>query len=316
MNSWREVAADRPGVGPHRDRLQPEPREGAQIGDEHLVVGVARAGLVEVEGIGVLHQELARAHDAEARADLVPELPLDVVEVERQVLVGAHVGAEDLGDHLLVGRAVEHLAVVPVLDAQHLLAVGLVAPALAPEVGRLDRRHQDLDRAGAVLLLADDAADLVEHAQAERQPGVDAGRLLADQAGAQHQPVRDDLGLLRRLAQDRQEVAAETHRKLSIRAASGRDSLQAAHTTSGPGKTSRTAPATGVRRERPCRFCLQAARRAKISVRGCPIEMTIPATACLEGANREASADPTAEGLAVQVSGRDRVACNARSGGR
>ena len=53
--------------------------------------------------------------------------------------------------------------------------------------------------------------DLVEHAQAERQPGVDAGRLLPDQAGAQHQPVRDDLGLLRRLAQDRQEVAAETH---------------------------------------------------------------------------------------------------------
>ena len=38
-----------------------------------------------------------------------------------------------------------------------------------------------------------------------------AGRLLADHAGAQHQAVRDDLGLFRRLAQDRQEEAGEAH---------------------------------------------------------------------------------------------------------
>ena len=114
------------------------------------------AGKVEVEGIGVLHQELAPAHQPEARPHLVAELPLDVIEVERQILVGAHIGAEDLGDHLLVGRAVEHVALVAVLDAQHLLAVGLVAPALAPQVGRLDGRHQQLDGAGAVLLLAHD----------------------------------------------------------------------------------------------------------------------------------------------------------------
>ena len=46
----------------------------------------------------------------------------------------------------------------------------------------------------------------------ERQPGVDAGRLLADHAGAQHQAVRDDLRLFRRLAQDRQEITAKAHR--------------------------------------------------------------------------------------------------------
>ena len=34
-----EVAADRAGVGAHRDRLQAHAREGAQIGDEHAVVG-------------------------------------------------------------------------------------------------------------------------------------------------------------------------------------------------------------------------------------------------------------------------------------
>ena len=214
----RKVAADRAGIGLHRNRLEAEPREGAQIGREHAVIGVARRVLVQIEGIGVLHQELAAAHHAEARADLVPELPLDMVEVERQILVGLDVGADDLGDHLFVGRPVEHLAVVPVLDAQHLLAIGIVAPALAPEIGRLDRRHQDLDGAGAILFLADHRADLVEHAQAERQPGIDAGRLLADHARTQHQPVGDDLGLLGRIAQKGQEVAGETHRETCRRA--------------------------------------------------------------------------------------------------
>ena len=172
---------------------------------------MARADLVEVERIGVLHQELARAHHAEAGPDLVAELPLDMIEIERQILVGAHRGAEDLGDHLLVGGPVQHVAVVPVADAQHLLAVVVVAPGFAPEISRLNGRHQDLDRAGAVLLLADDGADLVQHPDAERQPGVAARRLLPDHAGAQHQPMRDDFRLFRRLLQNGEEVTGKTH---------------------------------------------------------------------------------------------------------
>ena len=211
MNSWRKVPADRAGFGAHRNGGEPEPLEGAQVRGEHPVVGMARAGLIEIERIGVLHQKLARAHDAEARPDLVAELPLDVVEVQRQVLVGAHRGAENLGDHLFVGGSVQHVAVVPVADAQHLLAVIVVAPGFAPEVCRLDRRHQHFDRARPVLLLAHDRADLVQHPHAERQPGVDAGRLLADHAGAQHQPVRNDLRLLGSLLEDRQEIAGEAH---------------------------------------------------------------------------------------------------------
>ena len=100
-----EIAADRPRFRRHRDRGQPHPREGAQISDEHLVVGMAAGLRVEIEGIGVLHQKFARAHDAEARAHLVAEFPLDMEQVKRQVLVGAHIGADDLGDHLLIGRA-------------------------------------------------------------------------------------------------------------------------------------------------------------------------------------------------------------------
>src|SRR5262249_39579880 len=91
--------------------------------------------------------------------------------------------------------------------------------AFAPEFRRLDGRHQHLDSAGAVLLLAHDAADLLEDAQAERQEGIDAGRLLADHAGAQHQAMRDDLRLFGRFAQDRQEEWGQTHGRWSIRLA-------------------------------------------------------------------------------------------------
>ena len=206
-----EIAADRPGIGAHRDRLQPQAREGAEIGDEHPVVSRLGTLEVEVEGIGVLHQEFARSHHAEARPHLVAELPLDMIEVERQVLVRLDVGAEDLGDHLLVGRAEQHVALVAILDAQHLLAIVVVAAAFAPQLGRLDGRHQDFQRAGPVLLLAHDAADLVENALSQRQPGEAAGRLLADHAGPQHQAVRDDLGLARILFQYGQEIARKPH---------------------------------------------------------------------------------------------------------
>ena len=172
---------------------------------------MARADLIEVERIGVLHQKFARTHHAEAGPHLVTELPLDVIKIERQILVGAHRGAENLGDHLLVGRPVQHIAVVPVADAQHLLAVIVVASGFAPQVSRLDGRHQDLDRAGAILLLADDGADFVQDPDAERQPGVTARRLLPDHAGAQHQPMRDDFRLFRRLLQNGQEITGKTH---------------------------------------------------------------------------------------------------------
>ena len=44
-----EVAADRSGLGAHRDRLQPHARESAQVSHEHPVIGAPRTGLIEIE---------------------------------------------------------------------------------------------------------------------------------------------------------------------------------------------------------------------------------------------------------------------------
>src|SRR5262245_18136174 len=201
-----EIAADWTGIRLHGDRLQPHARVGAEIGDEHLVVGVARALKVQVEGIGVLHQELAASHHAEAGAHFVPELPLDVVEHPGELLVAVDAIAEDFGDHLLVRRTVEHLAIVTVFEAQHFLAVVVVAAGLLPEVGGLDGGHQHFLTAGPVLLFPHDLLDLLQHAEAERQPRINPGAGLADHPGAQHQAVRIDLRLAGILLQGGHEI--------------------------------------------------------------------------------------------------------------
>ena len=74
------------------------------------------------------------------------------------------------------------------------------------------RREVHLLRTGGVHLLADDGLDLGEHAQAERQPGVDAGRRAADVAGAHEQPVARDLGVGRVLAQRAEEERGEAQK--------------------------------------------------------------------------------------------------------
>ena len=171
---------------------------------------------VNVERIGVLHQKFARAHDAKARAHLVAELPLDMVEVERQVLVGAHIAPENLRHHLFVGGAEQHFALMPVLDAKHFLAVIVIAPTFAPQICWLNGRHEQFNGAGAILLLAHDCVDLVQHPQPKRQPGVNARRFLPQHARAQHQAVRDDLRLFGSFAQNWHEIAGKTHRTGTI----------------------------------------------------------------------------------------------------
>ena len=235
------VAADRSGIGAHRDRLQSHALVGADVADHVAVVGVQRVVFRKVEIVAVLHQELAAAHHAEPGTDLVAEFPLDVVERERQVLVGRDRRPEDVGDQLLVGRTVEHVAFVAVGDAEHLLAVDVVPAALAPEIRRLDRRHQHGDVAGAGLFLMHDALDVAQHLEAHGQPGIDPGAGLADHAGAQHQPVARDLRLGGGLLEHGQEIAGQTHRALRKLGEGPADLGQAAPARNGRG--GRTQPA-------------------------------------------------------------------------
>ena len=143
--------------------------------------------------------------------DLVAELGLDLVEVDRQLAVALELAAREIGDDFLVRRSQHHVAIVTVLEAQQFRTELVPAPGLDPELGRLRDGHRDLERAGAVHLLADDALDLAQDAQAHRQPGVEAAREAPDQAGAQHQLVAHDLGVGRHFLQVLDRVRGQAH---------------------------------------------------------------------------------------------------------
>ena len=149
-------AADRAGVGIDRAELESHAREDARIGVVHDLVRTQHAGFIDVERIRVLHDELARAHHAEAWPDLVAELGLDLVEVDRQLLVAADLAAHDVGDHFLVRRPDDEVALLPILQTQHERPHLFQAAAFLPQLGGLDHRHHELQRAGAIHFLADD----------------------------------------------------------------------------------------------------------------------------------------------------------------
>ena len=66
-------------------------------------VRLVQALIVNVEGVGVLHDELAAAQQTRAGARLIAVLGLNLVQVNRQVLVGGVQVLDQQGEHFLVG---------------------------------------------------------------------------------------------------------------------------------------------------------------------------------------------------------------------
>ena len=205
------IAANRAAISAHRDCLQPHTFIAAQVTDQMAVIGVQRILFGQIEIIPVLHQEFAAPHDTETRADFIAEFPLDMIESQRQILVTADMGAEDISDQFLIGRAIEHIAAMAVCDAQHFLAVIIIASALAPKIGRLQGRHQHRNMACPHLLFMHDRLDPLENLITQRKPAIDPRAGLFDHACAQHQAVACNLRLGGRFFQDRQEIAGQAH---------------------------------------------------------------------------------------------------------
>src|SRR5258706_4489383 len=115
MKFMRPGAADRAGIRRNRAKSEAQPAEDARIRVIHVAILAFEVLVIHMEGVGVLHHELARAHDPEARPDLVAKLGLDLIKIQRQLTIGADFLARDIGDHLLVRRAETKVALVAVL---------------------------------------------------------------------------------------------------------------------------------------------------------------------------------------------------------
>ena len=199
------AAAHRPGQRGDDHVPQFHPLEHPLIRVAMRVVVVLEPGFVDVEGVRVLHHELAGTQDAGAGPRLVAVLVLDLEEQQREVLVRAVLPLHREGEQLLVRGAEHVVAAAAVLEPKHAVAV------LGPAVRRLVRcprhqsREQNLLPANGVHLLTNDALDLAQHPQTQRQPGVQAGPDGPDVAGADQQLVARHLGVGGVLAQRAQE---------------------------------------------------------------------------------------------------------------
>ena len=209
-------AADVAGVGLDLGVAQAAAGEDPPVGPLHGAVGEIEVLVVGVEGVGVLHQELAPPHEAESGSDLVAELGLDLVHVDGQLFVRGHGSADDVGDDLLVGRTEAELTVVPILDPQQFGAVLGPAPRILPQLGRLDRGHDQLGGSGAGHLLANDGRELGQRASRQGKVVVDSGRHLGDETGPHHQAVGDDLRIGGVLAKGVDEGLAPAHALLLV----------------------------------------------------------------------------------------------------
>ena len=113
------------------DVLEAEPVEDPDVGVAVQLVAGLEPGVVDVERVGVLHHELATTQQAGAGTRLVAVLRLDLVDRERQVLVGAVEVLDDEGEHLLVRRTEQVVVALAVLQPEDVGAV------LRPPTGRL-----------------------------------------------------------------------------------------------------------------------------------------------------------------------------------
>ena len=168
----RCATADGAGISLHSTEIQPHAGENFAVCRVHFVVGLLQGFLRGMERVGVFHQEFARAHDAETRANFVTELGLDLEEVQRQLFVRAQLITNQVGDDFFMRWAENERTLATIDEAQQFRTILFPTTALLPQVSGLNHGHGHLDSTGVVHLFTHDVFDFFQDAHAGRQPGV------------------------------------------------------------------------------------------------------------------------------------------------
>ncbi len=133
----RAGAAHGSGVRLDGDEFKTAPGEDVAIGLVMLLVGEIEAGVIDIEGVGVLHDELADAEEAGFGAGLVAELGLDLIPDLGELLVAAELVASDGGHDFFVSHGEAELCALAVLETEHILAHDGPAAGLFPDFARV-----------------------------------------------------------------------------------------------------------------------------------------------------------------------------------
>ena len=158
-------------------------------------VGLVQSLIGHVEGVRILHREFAATQHTSAGALLIAVLGLNLIQRDREILIGGVHILDRAGKHFLVGRAKQHICVLAVLEAEEVIAVFHPAVGLLIRLARQQSRKQHFLAADGVHFLTDYIFNLAQGAQTQRQPGIHARRDAAYITGAYEQLVAGDLGI-------------------------------------------------------------------------------------------------------------------------
>ena len=194
-------AANSAAISFYRTEGESAACENVGISIIHCFIRYIQSCLVAVKAISILHNEITAAHQAKARTAFVAELVLDLIEVERQLTVGAHIALYQCSNHLLVRRSQAIFMAMTILQTYHFGTIGIPASAFLPDFSRLHNRHHDFLCACMVHLLADDVFNLFNYTPCQRQIGVHTVGGFTHKAGTQKQLMAGNFGLTRHLTQ-------------------------------------------------------------------------------------------------------------------
>ena len=246
-----DLASHHAAVRPDDDDRQAGAAEDAEVCGVVGFVLFIEARLVHIEGVAVLHGELAYPDEARAGARVVPPLGLDLVDEQGHALVAVDLATGKVGDDLLVGHGEDHVAPDAVLEAAHLPVDGVVAPRLLPHIGGVDQRHQDLLASDPLHLLADDGLDIGHRSKPEGQQIEDAGPQLTDESCPQQVFVPLAVGAAGRFAQGSGKEFGHPHRLLSLRGIVANEDAS----SQGVGRVARPLPSPQHRSRHPLSHC-------------------------------------------------------------
>ena len=167
--------------------------------------------MVNIEAVRVFHVEFAHANEAAARARLVAELCLYLVDDERQVAVAVDIGLDHVGQQLFVSGREHERTLAAVVQPEEFAAHRVTAAGQVPVLERLEGGHLNFLTARGVHFLSNDLLDLSKRAEREGHVAIDARGRLVDHSCAEHQAVACKLCLCWIVPQGLAEHSGHSH---------------------------------------------------------------------------------------------------------
>src|SRR4030042_3158851 len=187
------------------------------IGIDHLTVASLFPLIIHIKTVSIFHDEFTGTHPPETGPNLIPELGLNLIEVEGHLAVGTDLPASDIRDYLFMSRPKTTVSIVAILEPGQLFSILFPPMAFLPELGRLDHGKQNLNGSGPIHLFTNDRLHLSYGSQAERQIGIDARSQFTDPPCPEHQLVARDFRLGRNLLQGRKKIFRIPHLNSSFK---------------------------------------------------------------------------------------------------